>query len=253
MTQSSEERRAEAVRLRPYFEVQLAFAERLTAISALRVPDACLKYTNLHRRFGLGRAIEHSPASEWTRYVAGLERCASTPERVEWTVDFFGRTVREPDPDPLFGCFTYEPPNPEGAVRIHFHNRDAADGAGPLARHKAVRRIAELREMFAHVRAHHPEARTVMGGSWLYNLEAYRRLFPPEYVTSRFEPERVRLDGTSSWGQFLDFRGFIKPAVRDAFLQNLVALDAAAPWRSFPLRALGARSSVECFYTHYGC
>lgn len=253
MNNATGNRRAEAERLRPYFEMQLLFAERLVERAPVRRADACLKFTNLHRRFGFGRATDGAPASEWTRYIAGLERCESSRERVDWTVSFFSGTQPEQDPHPLFGCFACEPPNADGVVRIHFHNRDADDGAGPLARHKVDRRVAELRDMFSQVRARHPDARKVMGGSWLYNLEAYRRLFPPEYVASRFEPERVRLDGTSSWGQFLDFRGFVKPGVRNAFLQNLSTLDAVAPWRSFPMRALGVLSGIDRFYTHYGC
>jgi hypothetical protein len=253
MSHVDEERRAESMRLRPYFEVQLLLAERLAAQGPVSFAEACLKFTNLHRRFGLGRAIDGAPASEWTHYLAGLEGCDAMRERLEWTVEFFRGTQREPEPDPLFGCFAYEPPNAEGVVRIHFHNRDAGDGTSPLARHKVDRRIGDLRAMFGHVRAHHPDAARVLGGSWLYNLEAYRRLFPPAYVASRFEPERVRLDGTSSWGQFLDFRGFVKLNVRDAFLRNLATLDGAAPWRSFPLRALGVSSGIEQFYEHYAC
>jgi hypothetical protein len=133
-------------------------------------------------------------------------------------------------------------------VRIHFSNRDSEDDCGPLVRAKSDRRTSELREMFGYIRAHHPSARAVRGGSWLYNLEAYRRVFPPEYVASTFEPERVRLDGTSSWGQLLDFRGVVKPTVRQALLDNIANLDIAAPWKAFPLRALGAQSSIEHFY-----
>jgi hypothetical protein len=136
-------------------------------------------------------------------------------------------------------------------VRIHFSNRDSADGRGPLARAKADRRISELREMFGHIHARHPDAKTVRGGSWLYNLEAYRRLFPPEYAASTFEPEQVRLDGTSSWGQLLDFRGLVKPAVRQALLDNVASVDIAAPWTAFPMRALGAEGEIERFYRFY--
>jgi hypothetical protein len=51
----------------------------------------------------------------------------------------------------------------------------------------------------------------------------------------------------------LDFRGLVKPAVRQALLDNLRDLDIAAPWTAFPLRALGAQSAIEPFYRLYGC
>jgi hypothetical protein len=252
MTGTTDERRDQGLRLRDFFEVQLLFAERLAERTPLAIADACLTLTNLHRRFGLGRAIDSAPKAEWAHFAAGLERCASNEDRLEWTVAFFIDAAPEPVRDLYFGCFAYDPPNPDGIVRIHFNNRDSAHGVGPLDGRKVDRRIADLRAMFRHIQAHHPEARTVMGASWLYNLEAYRRLFPSQYVASRFTPDRVRLDGTSSWGQLLDFNGAVKPAVRQALLDNVREVDVATPWRAFPLRALGAVSEIEHFYRRYG-
>ena len=245
-------RREQAERLRGYFEVQLLFAETIADRTSRTLSDCCLEFTNLHRRFGLGRADGGSHSPEWSRYAAELDRCASRPDRLEWTVAFFADAAPKESATHSFGCFSYELLSPDPVVRIHFGNRDSADGCGPLARAKADRRRSELRAMFQSIRAHHPSARTVRGSSWLYNLEAYRRLFPPDYAASTFEPERVRLDGTSSWGQLLDFRGFVKPSVRQALLDNIANLDVAAPWKAFPLRALGAQGSIEPFYQFYG-
>ncbi|HEX7758723.1 MAG TPA: hypothetical protein VF459_04425 [Caulobacteraceae bacterium] len=246
-------RREEAERLRDYFDVQLQFAETVADRTSGTLSDACLKFTNLHRRFGLGRTDGAALSAGWMRYAAGLKRCASRPDRLEWTLAFFADAPPEQNATHRFGCFSYELVDADQIVRIHFSNRDSTDGYGPLARAKADRRVSELREMFGFVRAHHPGARTVLGGSWLYNLEAYRRLFPTDYAASIFEPERVRLDGTSSWGQLLDFRGVVKPAIRRALLDNIANVDMAAPWRAFPLRALGARSAIEPFYRFYDC
>jgi hypothetical protein len=246
-------RREEAERLRGYFEVQLLFAKSLAHRTSCSLPDTCLKFTNLHRRLGLGRTEGGTVSAQWTRYAAGLERCESSRSRLEWTVAFFADTPPRESVTRPFGCFSYELLNPDDVVRIHFSNRDSAGGCGPLARAKAGRRISELREMFGFIRTHHASARTVRGSSWLYNLEAYRRLFPPDYAVSTFEPQHVRLDGTSSWGQLLDFRGFVKPAIRQALLDNIANVDIGAPWRAFPLRALGAHSPIERFYRFYRC
>jgi hypothetical protein len=223
-------------------------AETMTERTARPLSDCCLEFTNLHLRFGLGRLDGGPVSAEWARYGAGLERCAPGLDRLDWTVAFFADAPPSDSAAHPFGCFSYELMGADQIVRIHFGNRDSADGQGPLVRAKADRRRSELREMFGHIRAQHPSAREVWGGSWLYNLEAYRRLFPPEYAASAFLPERVRLDGTSSWGQLLDFRGCVKPAVREALLGAIANLDVAAPWTAFPLRALGARGAIEAFY-----
>lgn len=248
MTAQIDTRREEAERLRDYFDAQLRFAGILAERTGAPLADACLSYTNLHRRFGLGRPDPDAPSPEWTRYAAGLQRCAAAPERLAWTVAFFIQCSPEPIHNRRFGCFSYEFMASHQAVRIHFGNRDSDDGIGPLARAKIDRRRSELREMFAYIREHHPDAQTVIGGSWLYNLEAYRRLFPPAYAASTFEPERVRLDGTSSWGQLLDFMGAVKPAVRDSVLANIAVVDVAAPWTAFPLPALGAQGDMVSFH-----
>ena len=138
-------------------------------------------------------------------------------------------------------------------MRIHFANRDPDDAVGPLARDKVAARLGELTAMFACLRQDHPQAMTVTGGSWLYNLEAYRRLFPPVYGASRTAPTPpVRLRGTSSWGQFLDFRENLKPDLCVRFRDNLKRLDPKAPWLAFPMQPLRTRAPVEAFVAFYG-
>ncbi|MDR3512188.1 MAG: hypothetical protein P4L73_11175 [Caulobacteraceae bacterium] len=253
MAESDLGRAADAERMRGYFAVQLLLAARVAELRGLPLGDAALSVTNLHRRFGLGRP-EQGAAPAWADYAERLQGLASAEQRLDWTVGFFAARPPEAPPEGhvRFGCFSFEPPDADGAVRIHFNNRDSADGIGPLASAKRPARLAELSDMFACLRRDYPSARTVNGGSWLYNLDAYQRLFPPEYAASRSRPERLRLTGTSSWGQFLDHRGEVKAPVRQAFIDNLDGLDPLAPWRAFPLHALTARAPVERFYDFYG-
>lgn len=253
MADSNPDRVAAAERMRGYFEVQLMLAERLAVLRGQPLGEAALFSTNLHRRFALGRP-EHAVAPAWEAYAQGLEQAGSAAERLDWTSRFFA--ARPPEPPPAghvaFGCFSFEPPTPEGLVRIHFNNRDSADGVGPLASAKAAARRDELARLSACLKREHPTARTIIGGSWLYNLEAYRRLFPPVYGGSRTPPASLRLTGTSSWGQFISHTGQVHPERRAAFLANLDRLDPDAPWRAFPLPALSTHAPVEAFYAFYG-
>jgi hypothetical protein len=247
------ERREEAERLREFFEVQLLFAEIYASRTSGALSDVCLRFTNLHWRLGLGTANNGAASPEWRSYAEELERCVSMADRLERTIAFFMDAARGEDAAQRFGCFRFDAPDSDGLVRIHFRNRDTTDDCGPLARSKVERRISELREMFEFIRAHHPDARDVRGCSWLYNIPAYRRLFPPEYAASTFEPPQVRLNGTSSWGQVLDFRGRVKPAIGQRLLENIRHVAIGAPWKAFPLRALGAQGDIEHFYRFYGC
>lgn len=244
------ERIDEAERLRPYFAVQLQFAERLAALSGSGLPAAVLRYTNLHRRFGFGTHDPGDPHPEWLRFEMQLVQLREFEDRLDWTVSCFAAAAPQADGANRFGCFRFDPPDADGVVRIHFSNRDA-DGVSPLAPSKVERRQAELAEMCAYISLHHPGAKLIKGGSWLYNLDAYCRLFPPAYVASRTRPAQARLNGTSTWGQLLTYRGEVKAQVRDHLLGALGRIELAAPWRAFPLQALGAEAPFKVFQDHF--
>ena len=109
-----------------------------------------------------------------------------------------------------------------------------------------------MRQMVLYMAGTWPQARTVVGGSWLYNTRAYCSLFPADYVASARTVEPLRLTGTSSWGQMLDFRGQVKPALRDALVEALPGLEPEAPWRVFPLKALAVRAPLASFVDFVG-
>ena len=239
---ASAPRAAEAARLRPYFDLQLTFAGHLGAATGLAVGEAVSVYTNFRKRMGL-QNDSAAAAEAWSAYLALLPDLPDRSARVDWTVaTYAGLPVPPPPADQtVFGCFACEAPDSEGRVRIHFGNRDS--GA----------RLAELTAMFAHLRDRHPDAASVHGASWLYNTQGYRRLFPAVYGASAILPEGpVRLTGTSSWGQFLDFRQDIKAPLRDAFLARFGDIDPAAPWRIFPLSPLRTQAPFADFLSFYG-
>ncbi|MDP3174766.1 MAG: hypothetical protein Q8M88_10065 [Phenylobacterium sp.] len=247
-------RLATAERLSDYFALQLRFAETMALRTDGSIREAVETYTNLRRRFGLPGLPQEDAAIRWRAYLDGVERRTALSERVAWTRETFARSPEETPPagHVAFGCFSYEPPDDHGVARIHFNNLDSGDGMGPLALAKAPRRREELGRLVAALAAAHPDAARIRGASWLYNVESYRRLFPHAYVASRSAPSYARLSGTSSWGQFLDHTGAVKPDLRDAFLKNLGSLDVETPWRVFPLSALVAEAPIEVFIEQYG-
>ena len=238
--------------LRDYFELQLRFAARLAGLRGLGSADSVARYTNLRKRFGLDAP---EGAAEWARYLEGLEAAGGAPAGLDWTMRFHSQAPRDTSASDQarFGCFACAAPTEDGTVRIHFTNRTGDPDVGPLAAARLEDRISELRAMFGFVRKAWPQARSVLGGSWLYNLEAYRRLFPPAYGGSAHAIDGpVRLTGSSTWGQVLDHRGQVKPTVRDHLITRLDQLDPDAPWLAFPLRALRASAPIEAFFAQYG-
>jgi hypothetical protein len=228
-------------------------AEAVAATAALPLAEAVAQYTNFYRRFGLGRWHDTPIAPAWHTYTAHLTTLATHDQRLAWTQAFFAQSP--PERLPLgrqqFGCFGCDPPDANGRVRIHFTNHDT-DGLGPLSRAKIAQRKQELHAMFTYVEHTYAAARAVRGGSWLYHLEAYRRLFPPIYGESRVVQEgTAHLQGTSSWGQFFDHREEIKPALRAQFLANLSQLNIHRLWEVFPLPTYSTQAPIQAFYDLY--
>lgn len=246
------DRTARAERLGPYFEAQLRLAGRMAELMGVVLGEAAYRHTNLSRRFGQGVPVLTPPTEAWLAYAVRLEAASSLAEQVALSQAMFRAATDEATPRAgRFGCFAFETPK-DGVVKIHFSNRDTDAAGGPLASAKIERRKAELAAMVRSIAARHPDATHIAGRSWLYNIEAYRRLFPPDYVATRaIAPGPVYLSGTSSWGQLIDSRETIRADVRDALMANLAHLDAEAPWTAFPFPVLAVQAPVGTFLRFY--
>lgn len=246
-----------AERLADYFEVQLMLARRMAELTGAPLGEMVLRHTNLHRRLGLGVwRNDDPPADGWAPYVAKLEALGDLAAQVGWTVEAYRWAPDEILPHPGqfgFGCFAYEARNADGVVRIHFNNRDTDDAGGPLASAKIGRRQDELARLFTHAAKAVPPETTVRGGSWLYHIEAYRRLFPPAYADSRGPYTRpIFLRGTAVWGQVIDAHERIRPAVRDTVVANLARLNPESPYLAFPFQMLAVEAPLSAFLEFYG-
>lgn len=235
-----------------YFDLQLRFATRAAAVLGRPLEDTLLTHTTCYRNFGLGRPFDPADPT-WRDFVAGFR---AAPRHDEWTYRFYRAAVPdwELPPDAFaghHGCFSFNY-QPEGRkIRLHFHNRDRS-GAGALSRARLSARRAELRALFAEARREAPEARTVRGNSWLYNLDAYRRLFPPEYTAGRRPAPDDEFQFTALWGQFLDHRGQVKEALVGDFLRRVARARTPADLAAaFPFQVLETECAIAPFHPFY--
>lgn len=199
----------------------------------------CLNY----RRAGSHRA----PA----RDGAGL---GGSAHALDWTYEFY--VAQLPDRGPAdevatFGCFSYARLN-DVQVRLHFQNAESEEHS-PLAAERRGHRMAELRAAFEHIRrAEHGSPLRVVGASWLYNLPAYRRLFPEAYLATA-TAVAPRFRNLPLWGQFLDKKGRVKQTMVDPFLQCLTqhqTVNGLA--QCFHFRVLALEAPASQFYEFFG-
>lgn len=101
-----------------------------------------------------------------------------------------------------------------------------------------------------------PECEIVTGDSWLYNIEAYKRLFPESYTAQTEVDTDVQAVGSGRlWGQFQDSHQGLKQELANVFLNNLRALEEVTPQTvlaAFPYQALKVQGRVGDFYEKYG-
>lgn len=171
---------------RDYFALQLLFAQKVAAVSEGSFEDSLLFYTSFYKTFRIDEWAFDAQNVVWQDYLRSIHESDTVLEK---TYAFYeGRMEQnEESHHGGFGCFSYEYEKDDGGypyIQIHFRNADAAD-PGALSKARMIERMGELKNMFCAIARECPDAKTVSGFSWLYNLESYSRLFPPEYIKTR--------------------------------------------------------------------
>jgi len=229
-----------------YFDLELRFVSLVMEKSQKSLNEVLLSFTDFHERFELGLACADTPL--WQKYLKEI------PGQNISEVTY--RTYLERHPytffnDKQFGCFSFHVMG--DVVYIHFKNKDLP-GVSPLSRERVSARIQDLTNMFAYIREEFPDAKTVRGRSWIYNLPSYCRLFPPEYVVNK-EVETGDSDSIPAipiWAQFLRYDGRRNRNFADTFLGNLQKFDIKNPREVFPCQVLKVETDIENFYRFYG-
>ena len=241
---------------RGFLGLQVRFAALVGERLGLALPESLGRITMVPSALGLNdgalaeefssRLVEEDPLDvAWDLYARG-----HPDEWEELGEEFHGHR--------LFGCFYHEA-REGGVVRPHLV-KNVRPGEGLLERSHEDRRRAELAAMFLDVRESAPDARAVRGNSWLYNLDAYRRLFPPAYTRAMEETSEDEFGYLALWGQFYDRDWEPRPGPAAALLAAAAAAAAAAAsveveedvLGCFSLRVLRPRCAIEEFFRFYG-
>lgn len=230
-----------------FFALQLAFARRVADVTGMLLDDALLHYTTSYVSCGLKAPFNPDPENpKWRAFLQGLHD-APDPSVYLYDVSLMSDRIK-PYP-PHTDCFSYRYEAETCTVRLQFSNNDPA---GSLKAACIPARYNELREMIARVAVEHPDAEQVMGKSWLYNLSAYTRLFPPAFVAD-LHPTEGEYVVVSSWGPFLDYQGAVKADLAASFLDGIArATTLDALLACFPYQVLATSCDIAHFYTYYG-
>jgi hypothetical protein len=196
-----------------FFELQFDFATKIAEASGSPIEDVMLNYTAFYKIFGTHDWDFNATNPIW---VSFLEQFQKSDDKIATIYDFYLNITRDEEKEEhVFGCFSYHYEEKEKYIQLHFKNNET-DGIGPLSDEQMPIRRSELKSLFADAFATYPQAETVVGFSWLYNLDAYKRLFPVEHIASaKVVPDWYK--SLALWGQFFDKDGNLKEEMVQAF------------------------------------
>jgi hypothetical protein len=231
-----------------FFALQLQFAQEVVRVSNLPFAQVLLDFTTFYLSFELGRDW-NSQNPIWQQFLQGL---ALTHNATDWTYNFYMQrqsTFLAEDVH-YFGCFSYAYLSDEKTIRIHFRS-NATSGQKVLNHLNMPARLADLQAMFAVIQQEVSSAKYVKGNSWLYNLEAYKRLFPPAYLKS-IGAGHHEFQFLATWGQFLDHTYMVKSGMANHFLKETQKQSILAEIeKCVPYQILEPPCEISYFYDFY--
>lgn len=245
---------------REHFDLRLRFAEAVSQKKGISLVDAMRDFTDLYRRLTGEWSGESVPAQKrWDQFANETMRISDNHEAlldciVQYAEKRPGADIQRHESDHFFP-FRYQYDETHHAIDLHFGSNQPSvedpSAPGLLSKFRLPEMRQKLREMFTEIKHNHPDAEIVRGGSWLYNRESYRRLYPASYTAHpRIRPGTFI--GGGIWGQFRDKTGGVNDGTRQQFLHNLEQLDANRIGDAFPYKALMVSASITDFYKEYG-
>jgi hypothetical protein len=227
-----------------YLQLQLDFAERVQAVTSKPIEECLLRYTSFYKTFIPD--WDFNPDNPlWIEFINKFKNIRNKSNVIALLYE------REPAPltEKYFGCFSYKYVDEKKTVYTHFKNTGEAEGV--LSEERIQARLEELKEMFTEIKEKHPQAEMVSGFSWLYNIDAYKRLFPQEYIKNSREIHGW-FKTLALWGQFIDRNLNIRKDIVLKFKKCMQAKNSLEELEfCFPYKILQPKCDIMHFYKFY--
>jgi len=219
-----------------FFDLQLRFAVKVADLCGLPLTETVGSHTNIYVRLAMGPRLDRANPA-WLEYISTL---ATARDPAACTHEVHQRRAHLPSGPEVaasVGCFSCAPFR-SGHVRLHFHPGHQLSDS-PLSLANTHLRRCELATLLSQVVSSHPSIH-VVGASWLYNLPAYRRLFPEAYLGC-LTPIGHPYQRMPLWGQFLHRDRTVRKAAAQRFHSQLARAASLAELSAcFPLPVLSA-------------
>jgi hypothetical protein len=204
-----------------------------------------MQYTGFYKLIGTSDWEFDRSNSQWQEFISQMNSNPNIDTIKKFCI--YGRR-EDVDNDKKVGCFSYDFNKKTNNIHIHFI---PPIEIGSLSSSQKGKRFRELQEMFLSIKNNYPQARNVVGFSWLYNIHAYQRLFPKEY----FENMKVNTDWYKSlavWGQFINNDLTLKDKNVTEFLDCTKDKNQLSDLQAcFPFHVCEPVANIRSFYNFY--
>jgi hypothetical protein len=245
-----------------HFALRMEFAKRMSQETKEPLWLCLRRYTDLYDMLGLGGPERHISDEIRKRrqvYEWRVEGADNEEEALRVSEELYRAALPSGDTfTEQWHPFKYTYDKASGTVSTHFigalnplfyEEKSSALSSAQL--HESRQKV---KEMFQTIREEHPDAEYVEGCSWLYNLEAYRRLYPEAYLRSAelWNPHDRQVSTPMIWAQFYSKDGGLNLERVAQFREKMKHLDPEHPEDAFPYRPVIAGCDIGEFYKEYG-
>ncbi len=228
-----------------FFQLQLDYAERVSELGTIPLEEALLHHTGFYKLIGTSDWDFDAENPQWQEFISQMN---STPN-IDTIKKFciYGRR-ENPDNDKKFGCFSYDFNKKTNNIHVHFI---PSTERGSLSSNQKDQRLCELKQMFLSIREHYPQAKRVIGFSWLHNIPSYQRLFPNEYFKN-MSISKNWYKSLAIWGQFINSDLTLKEKDVMKFLNCIKNKDQLSELHEcFPFHVGEPAADIQYFYDFY--
>lgn len=232
-----------------FFQFQLDFARLWAEKQHIDFNEVLFKNTCLYVRL-LGYSDINRPTMQNAEWVAILKNLPSDKEKQSayiYKLYLNFEKNKKPVPPPT-ACFTYTYHTDQNIFELHFVN---ADPKGNFSKDRTALRFTELKHIFTEIKNKNHNDAKVKIGTWMLNLDAFKRFFPIEFTQQATFLETPLTQNYTHWGQFLTKEGDLKKESAIHFLHTVQCKQFDHINKYFPLPAKISFLPLPYFYRFY--
>jgi hypothetical protein len=222
-------------------DLEIDFAIKAAELNKESYDQALFKYTNLYGALFIASPERDENHPDWLKFLESTNRNSV----YDYYVDIYNMRQKPSEKTYLGDAPSITYHNEGKNAYLHFNNNDTS-GYSPLAKERMATRKQELRRIIQDIKQNYSEVKFINGDSWLYNIEAYKRLFPQKFIESGvIHNDFSKL---TVWGQFLDRNENIRKAMAEKFARKIKFANTFDELvKSFPYLPIKTRVTLEVF------